>query len=82
MDHSRPDFGGMIWAGVQKYAFVHSGAVYLCYDLTDNKTLLTMLVWLIALWKDGAAGPPHLEIVAAVVLLLVFRLPHSVMGLN
>ena len=76
-------FGGMILGPVvQKYAFgTFWSGIPFGYDLTDNKTLLTMLVWIIALWKGWSSRARRTWIiVAAVILLLVFSIPHSVMG--
>jgi hypothetical protein len=75
--------GGMILGPVvQKYAFgTFWSGIPFGYDLTDNKTLLTMLVWLIALWKGWSNRARRIWIiVAAVILLLVFSIPHSMMG--
>ncbi len=75
--------GGLIFGPImQKYAF---GAYWTGWpfgqDLTDNKTALAMIFWLIALViqirnreKKGWAA------IASLVLLLVFLIPHSVLG--
>jgi hypothetical protein len=80
--------GGMILGPVvQKYAF---GAFWtgwpFGYDLTDNKTLIMWIVWVFAafvLWKrrtprDWAARGAIL--VAAVVMMVVYLIPHSLRG--
>ena len=80
--------GGMILGPVvQKYAF---GAFWtgwpFGYDLTDNKTLIMWIVWVFAalvLWKrrtprDWAARGAVL--VAAVVMMVVYLIPHSLRG--
>ena len=75
--------GGMILGPiVQKFAFNEfwTGIPY-GIDLTDNKTLIAMLGWLVALWavlkeKNARAW----AVIAAAVLLLVYSIPHSVMG--
>ena len=75
--------GGMVLGPlVQKYAFgTYWSGVPFGFDLTDNKTLLTMLVWLIALWKGWSTRARRIWIIAAaVVLLLVYSIPHSVLG--
>jgi uncharacterized membrane protein len=67
---------------VQKYAF---GAYWtgwpFGHDLTDNKTALAFIAWLIAVIKlrknREARG---WAIAAALVLLLVYLVPHSVLG--
>jgi hypothetical protein len=82
--------GGMILGPiVQKYAF---GAFWtgfpLGYDLTDNKTLLMWLVWVgacaaLGLRWAGARreriGRPAV-VVAAVLMLAVYLVPHSMRG--
>jgi hypothetical protein len=75
--------GGMVLGPVvQKYAFgTFWSGIPFGYDLTDNKTLLAMLVWLIALWKGWSSRVRRtLIIAAAIILVLVFSIPHSVMG--
>jgi len=51
------------------------------WDMTDNKTLVAVLAWLFALWKlrggKEARGP---VLAAALVTLVVFLVPHSVLG--
>ena len=50
-------------------------------DMTDNKTAVAMLAWLVALWKlrggKEARGP---VMAAALVTMAVFLIPHSVFG--
>lgn len=81
----------MLWLGgiffgciVQQYAF---GAFWtgfpLGYDLTDNKTLLAIIIWGVTLW--AYAHYPHSYrrwiIIAAIVTLIIFCIPHSMNGL-
>ncbi len=67
---------------VQKYAFdaLWTGVPF-GFDLTDNKTLLAMLGWLYA-WYRNRRG--HVSrgsmIFASVVMLAVYLIPHSVLG--
>jgi len=75
--------GGIIFGPiVQKFAF---GAFWtgwpLGSDLTDNKTAVAMLGWLFALWRgrDMKKGRKWF-IIAAVIQLLVFLIPHSMFG--
>ncbi|MEK6565322.1 MAG: hypothetical protein AABZ41_01310 [Bacteroidota bacterium] len=50
-------------------------------DLTDNKTALAMLLWLVALFfLKGSKSPGRWVLVAAVGLLLVYLIPHSWIG--
>ncbi len=75
--------GGIILGPVvQKFAF---GAFWtgwpFGHDLTDNKTAVALLFWLIAIWqirKDP--GKRWWAVVAAVILLAVYLIPHSVLG--
>jgi hypothetical protein len=75
--------GGMILGPiVQKYAFgdFWTGVPY-GYDLTDNKTLIAFIFWAIAVWRlfrkpENRTWP----VVAMVVLLLVYLIPHSMFG--
>jgi hypothetical protein len=51
------------------------------HDLTDNKTAVAMLFWLIALWRDIKSGKGRgWYIAAAVMQLIVYSIPHSVLG--
>ncbi len=75
--------GGLILGPiVQKYAF---GAYWTGWpfgkDLTDNKTAVAMIMWLVALWRGRQSGRGRLWfVVAAVVHLLVYLIPHSMFG--
>jgi hypothetical protein len=80
--------GGMILGPiVQKYAF---GAYWtgwpLGYDLTDNKTLIMWVVWVavaIVISKRGSARDAVVRgaiLVAAVVMMAVYLIPHSLRG--
>ncbi len=67
---------------VQKYAF---GAFWTGWpvgnDLTDNKTAVALLFWLIALWRlRKNANTRGWVLCAAAVTLVVFAIPHSVLG--
>jgi hypothetical protein len=75
--------GGMILGPlVQKFAFGEFWTgVPFGFDLTDNKTLLAMLAWIVAVWKGRSNKPACIWIIsAAIILLLVYSIPHSVMG--
>ncbi|MFI5174378.1 MAG: hypothetical protein ACHQKY_05945 [Terriglobia bacterium] len=74
--------GGMILGPmVQHHAFgEYWTGVPFGYDLTDNKTLIALVGWLLALlanWKKERTGA---IIAAAVLLLVVYSIPHSVLG--
>lgn len=67
---------------VQKFAF---GAFWtgfpFGYDLTDNKTLIAFIGWVIALIAGRKGKPARGWVLAAAVLLLiVFLVPHSLLG--
>ncbi|MBZ0199012.1 MAG: hypothetical protein K8H86_04030 [Ignavibacteriaceae bacterium] len=76
-------FGGMIFGPLtQLYAFgeLWTGVPF-GYDLTDNKTLIALIGWLIALWAVYKSKRPKTWVIfAAVLMLLVFLIPHSVLG--
>jgi hypothetical protein len=76
--------GGMILGPVvQKYAFGEFWTgVPFGFDLTDNKTLVTMVVWIAAAWMSYRKKHTARMwiIIAAIVLLLVYSIPHSMMG--
>lgn len=67
---------------VQKFAFgVAWSGFPMGTDLTDNKTLIAFLFWIIALiaGRKGRAARPFV-IAASLVTLLVFLIPHSLRG--
>lgn len=75
--------GGLILGPiVQKFAF---GAFWtgwpLGTDLTDTKTAVALLFWLIAMWRlRKQSGGRAWTIIAALVTLIIFLIPHSVLG--
>ena len=74
--------GGMILGPIVQYhAFGEAWTgVPLGWDLTDNKTLIAVIFWAIAVFANRRKERPGLSILAAVVLLLVYSIPHSVFG--
>lgn len=75
--------GGLILGPImQKYAFdAYWTGWPFGHDLTDNKTIVSYLFWLIAgiaLFKNKARR--ILPIIAAVVLLAIYSIPHSALG--
>ena len=75
--------GGMIFGPIiQKYAF---GAFWTGWpfgtDLTDNKSLATFVIWVVA-WLQIRKNPERRwwVLAAAVVLIITFVIPHSMMG--
>ncbi len=75
--------GGMSFGpAVQYYAFGEwwTGVPF-GWDLTDNKTLIATLFWIWAWWSNRSGRRSRLAIVlAGVVTLVIFAIPHSVLG--
>ncbi len=74
--------GGMILGPlVQKFAFgeLWTGVPF-GWDLTDNKTLIALLFWILAVFMNRKKERPIYTALAAVVLLIVFSIPHSLFG--
>jgi len=75
--------GGMVMGPfVQKFAFdAYWTGIPWGWDLTDNKTLIAMLGWIVAVWAVLKNKQVRFWVVlASVLLLLVFSIPHSMMG--
>ena len=66
---------------VQKYAF---GAFWtgfpFGFDLTDNKTLIAFVAWGIAVYFNRNERRPWLSALAAIVMIIVYSIPHSLRG--
>jgi hypothetical protein len=74
--------GGMILGPiVQYYAFgdLWTGVPF-GWDLTDNKTLIALAFWIIAVVMNRKKEKPFYTTLASVVLLLVYSIPHSLFG--
>ncbi len=74
--------GGLVFGPIiQKFAF---GDFWTGWpngkDLTDNKTLIGFLFFVIAIIGNIKKDRPWLALVAAIVLLIVYLIPHSLMG--
>jgi hypothetical protein len=75
--------GGMIFGPItQLYAF---GALWtgipFGYDLTDNKTLMALIGWIIAGYKVYKNKNPKFWVIAAAILMfIIFLIPHSMFG--
>ncbi|MGB9697534.1 MAG: hypothetical protein ACP5P3_09300 [Ignavibacteria bacterium] len=69
---------------VQKYAFGEFWTGFpLGYDLTDNKTLIAIVVWAIAIIMARKPDKAKLWIiVATLITLIVFLIPHSLLSGN
>jgi len=75
--------GGFIFGPlVQKYAFgAFWTGVPLGYDLTDNKVLLAMAGWIVALVKNrGGRDGRGWIFFAAILMLAIYLIPHSLLG--
>lgn len=74
--------GAILGPIVQKYAFdAYWTGWPFGHDLTDNKTLLALMVWIFAIIKTWR-NPKHRTwvIIASIILLAVYLIPHSVLG--
>jgi len=74
--------GGMILGPlVQYHAFGEAWTgIPLGWDLTDNKTLIAVIFWTLAVFGNRKKERPGLTILASAVLLLVYSIPHSMFG--
>jgi len=74
--------GGMILVPiVQFYAFgEYWTGIPFGWDLTDNKTLIAVLFWVLAVYANWKKDRPWISVLAAVVLMLVYSIPHSMFG--
>lgn len=74
--------GGMILGPiVQKYAFdVYWAGFPFDWDLTDNKLLIGVLAWFTALMFNLKKKNRVATIMAAIILIGVYSIPHSMMG--
>lgn len=74
--------GGFVLGPViQKYAF---GAYWTGFpfgqDLTDNKVLFAMIIWILAVVMNIRKDRPKLALIASIVFFLVNMIPHSMLG--
>ena len=74
--------GGMIYGPLmQLYAF---GELWTGFpkgmDLTDNKTLIAFIFWIIAVVMNRKQQRPVWIIVASIVMLAIYLIPHSALG--
>lgn len=74
--------GGLILGlYVQYYAFnVYWAGFPFAWDLTDNKTLIAVIIWILALVMNRKIYKPIYIIIAIIVMFLVFSIPHSMNG--
>lgn len=74
--------GGMILGPVvQQYAFgeLWTGVPF-GWDLTDNKTLIAFVAYIIAVVGNLKKERPYLTVIAAFAVLVIFSIPHSMFG--
>jgi len=74
--------GGLVFGPiVQKYAFNEwwTGVPY-GWDLTDNKTLIAVLAWLLALIMIRKKNAAVWIIAASIITMAIFTIPHSLYG--
>ena len=74
--------GGLILGPlVQKFAFgEYWTGIPFGWDLTDNKLLIALIFWIIAVFVNRKKEKPLLTALAAGVLLIVYSVPHSLFG--
>jgi hypothetical protein len=75
--------GGMIFGPImQKYAFGEFWTgVPFGIDLTDNKTLIAVIGWVIALIAlKKSSNPKRWIIFASILMFIIYLIPHSVLG--
>ncbi len=76
-------FGGFVLGPiVQKYAFnAYWTGIPFGFDLTDNKTLIAGVAWILAAFQlRGGRQAKVAVVVATIVTMVVFAIPHSVWG--
>ncbi len=74
--------GGLVFGPiVQKFAF---GQFWTGFpfgsDLTDNKTLIMFVVWLVAVLVNWKRSVPIASVLAAIFTILIYSIPHSLRG--
>jgi hypothetical protein len=76
-------FGGLFFGAlVQKFAFEAYWTGWpFGHDLTDNKTFVAFVFWLLAVWRTARNKTSRGWVLAAsVIMLAVWLIPHSVLG--
>jgi hypothetical protein len=74
--------GGLILGPmVQHHAFGEAWTgIPFGWDLTDNKTLISFIFWAVAVAMNRKKDRPAYTILAAIILLLIYSIPHSMFG--
>jgi len=75
-------FGGMLFGPLmQKAAFgEYWTGIPNGWDLTDNKTLIAFIFWIIAFILNKKKNRPTWILVASIITLIIFSIPHSMFG--
>jgi hypothetical protein len=72
--------GGLVFGPIiQKYAFgkLWTGVPF-GFDLTDNKTLLSIIFWIAAFFLKKKSK--YWIVAAAALMIIVYLIPHSMLG--
>ena len=74
--------GGFVFGPIiQQYAFGQAWTGFpLGHDLTDNKTLIAFVAWIFAVAMNWKKDRPWATVVASIVTILIFSIPHSLRG--
>jgi len=74
--------GGMIFGPIiQKYAFGdYWTGIPFGWDLTDNKTLIAMIAWAIAVYTNRKNSSYKWALIAAIITIIIYLIPHSLFG--
>jgi len=73
--------GGILGPIVQKFAFgQYWTGVPFGWDLTDNKLLIALIFWTAAVIANFKKQRKYMTIIAAIVVLVIFSIPHSLLG--
>jgi hypothetical protein len=74
--------GGMFFGPwVQYHAFGDAWTgIPFAWDLTDNKTLIAFLFWILAVAMNYKKERPVYVIIASLIMLAVYSIPHSMFG--
>ena len=74
--------GGMVFGPIiQYYAFGQAWTgIPFGWDLTDNKTLIAVIFWIVAVVSNRKNPKYRYTLIAAIITLLIFSIPHSMFG--
>ena len=73
---------GIFGPVVQKFAFGQYWTGWpIGTDLTDNKSLIILLIWLFPVWRILRNKDPRISLISAsIATLVIFMIPHSLLG--